>query len=178
VAAQNCRSYAPAVEVRLACADDALAVETIRVAGWRTAYRHVLPPGELDTMPIDPSRWQDRFDRPPPGWATFIAEEAGEVTGFAALGPSRDQQRIGELYAIYVAPAAWSKGVGRSLIAAAEAELARSYDVATLWVLSRNPRARRFYALAGWRPDGATQVHERFGVSAEELRYRKQLRPY
>jgi len=166
------------VEIRPACVDDAFAVETIRVTAWRTAYRHVLPPDELDRLPIDPGRWADRFDQPPPGWATLVAADAGEVTGFAAVGPSRDERRIGELYALYVAPAAWSQGVGRSLIAAAEAELARTYDVATLWVLTLNPRARRFYSLAGWHPDGATQVQNRLGVPAEEMRYRKQLRPY
>ncbi len=129
-------------------------------------------------MPIDPARWHDRLAQPPPGWQTLVAERAGTVIGFAAVGPSRNERRIGELYAIYVDPAVWSEGAGRSLIAAAEAELARSYDVATLWVLTLNARARRFYALAGWEPDGATQVQDRFAIPVEELRYRKQLRPY
>ena len=51
-----------------------------------------------------------------------------------------------------------------------------AYDEATLWVLEDNPRARRFYELAGWRPDGARKADEWFEVSATEVRYRKRLR--
>ena len=43
---------------------------------------------------------------------------------------------------------------------------------ALLWVLARNERARRFYEIGGWRPDGARRM-EIFGDSAlEEVRYR------
>jgi RimJ/RimL family protein N-acetyltransferase len=42
-------------------------------------------------------------------------------------------------------------------------------------VLEANPRARRFYERAGWRPDGARKHYERWGVTAPEIRYRKRL---
>jgi GNAT superfamily N-acetyltransferase len=164
------------MQIRLARGDDAPAVETIRIGAWRVAYRDVLPPAGLDAMTIDPSRWRARFESPPDGWATFVAERDSSVIGFAAVGPSRDEQDVGELYAIYVEPDAWSTGAGRALIVEAEAELARSYPVATLWVLTANPRARRFYELAGWHPDGSVKAEDIFGVAAEEVRYSKELR--
>jgi GNAT superfamily N-acetyltransferase len=164
------------VDVRIATGDDALAVETIRVRGWRTAYRHVLPAAELDAMPIAPERWRPRLATPPRGWTTFVAEDGGEVVGFASVGPSRDETGLGELYAIYVDPARWSSGAGRALLERAEAQLGSEYDTATLWVLEENPRARRFYETAGWVPDGGRKAEERWGVRAPEVRYRKELR--
>jgi GNAT superfamily N-acetyltransferase len=163
------------MHVRLARGADASAVETIRVRGWQTAYRHILPPAELDALRIDGTRWRARFDSPPTGWTTFAAERDSAVVGFAAVGPSRDEQGLGELYAIYVEPAAWSRGAGRALITRAEEQLAQTYSVATLWVLTANARARRFYEQAGWQLDGAVKAQDRWGVEVEELRYRKNL---
>lgn len=164
------------MQIRAATGDDALAIETIRVRGWQTAYRHILPRNELDTMAIDPARWRRRLDVPPLGWTTLVAEDEGEVVGFTSVGPSRDEPGIGELYAIYVHPERWSTGAGRALIERAEEQLRSEYDTATLWVLEDNPRARRFYERAGWTPDGARKAEERWGVRAPEVRYRKELR--
>ena len=163
------------MDIRPASPDDALAIETIRVQGWQSAYRHVYPPAELDALPIDPERWRSRLHVPPPGWATVVCEDQGRVVGFASTGPSRDEDVIGELYAIYVDPDAWSMGAGRALLAAAETHLASEYDAALLWVLEDNPRARGFYERAGWAPDGIRKAEERLGVRAPEVRYRKEF---
>jgi GNAT superfamily N-acetyltransferase len=164
------------MQIRLAQGDDAPAVERIRIGAWRVAYRDILPPADLDAMPVDASRWRARFDSPPVGWTTFVVERDSSLIGFAAMGPSRDEHEVGELYAIYVDPDAWSSGAGRALIVQAEEQLARVYLRATLWVLTANARARRFYELAGWRPDGSVKAEDIFGVTAEEIRYSKELR--
>ncbi|HET7129608.1 MAG TPA: GNAT family N-acetyltransferase [Gaiellaceae bacterium] len=161
------------MHIRPATPDDALAIETIRVHGWRSAYRHVFPASDLDALPIDPERWWARLHVPPPGWTTVVCEDDGCVVGFASTGPSRDEDEIGEVYAIYVEPEAWSTGAGRALMAAAEQQLASEYDAALLWVLEDNPRARGFYERAGWAPDGVRKAEERLGVRAPEVRYRK-----
>jgi ribosomal protein S18 acetylase RimI-like enzyme len=161
------------VHIRPASPEDALAIETIRVHGWRSAYRHVYPAAELDALPIDPDRWRSRLHVPPPGWTTIVCEDEGRVVGFASSGPSRDEDEIGELYAIYVEPDAWSTGAGRALMAEAERRLSSEYDAALLWVLEDNPRARGFYERAGWAPDGVRKAEERLGVRAPEVRYRK-----
>jgi GNAT superfamily N-acetyltransferase len=164
------------VEIRRATAADARAIETIRVSGWRTAYRHVFPAAELDALPVDAERWRTRLHAPPSGWSTFVADADGDVVGFASVGPSRDEEGLGELFAIYVAPEAWSTGAGRALMERAEEQLRSEYDVALLWVLEDNPRARAFYERAGWTPDGSRKAEERLGVRAPEVRYRKELR--
>jgi GNAT superfamily N-acetyltransferase len=163
------------MKVRAATELDADAIEGVRVRAWRVAYRHVFPPAELDAMPIDGSRWRERLAGPPNGWTTLVATRGGDVVGFTALGPSRDGTPVGELYAIYVDPDAWSSGAGRALIQATEEVLAEAFDEATLWVLEENPRARRFYESFGWAPDGGRQMFERYGVRAPEVRYRKAL---
>jgi GNAT superfamily N-acetyltransferase len=163
------------VHIREANVDEARRIEEIRIRTWRIAYRDVLPPEDLDAMPIDETRWVHRIAEPPPGWSTVVAEDGGRVVGFATTGPSRDQEGIGELYAIYVEPDAWSTGTGRALIERAEAELARSYAEATLWVLEDNPRARRFYEHAGWQHDGVRQLETFLETEVPEVRYRKRL---
>jgi ribosomal protein S18 acetylase RimI-like enzyme len=163
------------MDVRKATAADAHAIETIRVSGWRTAYRHVFPANELDAMPIDSSRWAMRLETPPPGWTSCVAVRDGAVVGFSSVGPSRDERGIGELYALYVDPEQWSTGAGLALMTHAEIQLASEYTEATLWVLADNPRARRFYERAGWAADGAQKAEERWGVRAPEVRYRKSL---
>jgi GNAT superfamily N-acetyltransferase len=164
------------VRIRIATEADALAIESIRVRGWQSAYRHVFPPDDLDALPVDAGRWRPRLETPPKGWTTFVAESNGNVVGFASVGPSRDEEGIGELYAIYVDPDVWSTGAGRALMGRAEQQLRSEYETASLWVLEDNPRARTFYERAGWAADGDWKAEERFGVRAVEVRYRKAFR--
>jgi GNAT superfamily N-acetyltransferase len=163
------------VIVRDATVPDARRIEEIRVRTWRVAYRTVLPPHDLDAMPIDETRWAHRIMEPPPGWGIYVAEEGDQIIGFASIGPSRDQQGVGELYAIYVEPDAWSTGAGRALIERAEEGLRATWADATLWVLEDNPRARRFYERAGWELDGLRKVETFLGAEVPEVRYRKRL---
>lgn len=51
----------------------------------------------------------------------------------------------------------------------------RSQSRATLWVLETNERARRFYEIAGWLPDGATKTEMRGSVELREVRYHASL---
>lgn len=162
------------MEVRDATPEDAAAIARVQERGWQAAYRHVFPAEELDRGGfILADRWHERLVRPPAGWSTFVAEHDGEVVGFSAVGPSRDETGIGELYAIYVDPEHWSTGAGRTLIAEAEQSLRTTYREVTLWVLEDNPRARAFYERAGWTSDGGRKAEARWGVRAPEVRYRK-----
>jgi GNAT superfamily N-acetyltransferase len=86
-------------------------------------------------------------------------------------------ERVGELYAIYVAPAAWDKAVGHALHEVAVEELGSEYDEAVLWVLDGNARARRFYERHGWVPDGGIKQEQRGTAVLNEVRYRRPLEP-
>ena len=75
-------------------------------------------------------------------------------------------------------PDAWGTGKGRQLHDGALAALAASGStVVTLWVLTSNDRARRFYSHHGWQLDGAKKVVELDGVTLSEVRYKRALDP-
>src|ERR671925_859377 len=149
---------------------DAEAVGRVQVQTWQTAYAHIFPRDELARLSIE--QREDMWRRHPP----LVAEVGGEIVGFVSVGRSRDEGGDGELYAIYVHPDHWGTGTGRALIVAGEERLRQlGHKDALLWVLEDNPRARRFYELAGWSTDGTTRPIEIFGIATPEVRYTKRL---
>ena len=166
--------------VRPATPPDAAGIATVHVRTWQGAYAHVFPHDALQALPLEPriELWSRTLGSPEPRPAVFVAEDDGEIVGFVSVGPSREDEREGELYAIYVLPTAWGSGAGAELMSRAlEALRAAGFAEATLWVLGDNPRARRFYEREGWRADGATRREEFLGVEIEEVRYRIVLEP-
>jgi GNAT superfamily N-acetyltransferase len=156
--------------IRLGTPGDADAVARVHVETWQAAYAHALPRKELQAM--SPADRVDQWRR----WPPIVAEVDGKVVGFVSVGASRSDDAEGELYAIYVHPDHWGTGVGRELMQAGENELRRlGHRRVILWVLDDNPRARRFYELAGWTADGRSQDLEIFGFHISEVRYVKDL---
>ncbi len=157
--------------VRLGTADDAEGVARVQVETWQAAYAHALPAEQLQALSMEAA--VERHRRWPP---TFVAEVGGRIVGFVSVGKSRDPDTDGELFAIYVHPEHWGAGIGRELIEAGEEELRRlGHRDAVLWVLDDNPRARRFYEIAGWAVDGTSREIEIFGFDIAEVRYAKRL---
>jgi ribosomal protein S18 acetylase RimI-like enzyme len=164
------------VTVRPATVADAPAMGRLHVRAWRAAYRGQMPDGYLDGLRAEEraAGWERALGRERPRGAILVAERAGEVVGFANLGPAEDPQGAGELYAINVDPAHWGTGAGRALLEAAQAELARlGFAETVLWVLPANARARRFYELAGWAVDGTERTVDVLGVVVPEVRYHR-----
>jgi GNAT superfamily N-acetyltransferase len=156
--------------IRPGTADDAEGVARVQVETWQVAYAHALPQDQLQALSVDQRVEQWRR------WPPIVAEIDGEIAGFVSVGGARDDDADGELYAIYVHPDYWSTGTGRALMEAGEAELRRlGHRDVVLWVLDDNPRARRFYELAGWSADGNARVVEMFGFDVSEVRYAKTL---
>ena len=172
------------MQIREAGPADAGALAAVHVASWRGAYRGLLPDEVLDAL--DAGRWQALWDRvlAEAAWprrGTLLAQTPdGEVVGFADIRPTRDEAAgalpTGELTAIYVTPKHWDTGTGRDLMAAAVDRLrAAGFGAATLWVLSGNARAQRFYERAGWHADGTEKDAIVAGVPVTEVRYRRTL---
>ena len=156
--------------IRPGRADDAEGVARVQVETWQTAYAHALPPGQLQAMSVEDRVEQWRR------WPPIVAEVEGEIVGFVSVGAARDPDAEGELYAIYVRPEHWGTGTGRELMEAGEEKLRRlGHEQVVLWVLDDNPRARRFYEIAGWVADGKVQEVELFGFRLREVRYAKSL---
>jgi GNAT superfamily N-acetyltransferase len=165
------------VTVRRATVQDAPAIGRVHVRAWQAAYRGQMPDDYLDGLQPEEraASWERglrEHDRDP----VMVAEDNGQVIGFALVGPAQDPEGAGQLFAINVDPDHWGTGAGRALLAAAQAHLVRvGYTEAVLWVLPGNSRARRFYEVAGWADDGAQRTGEAWGVEFTEVRYRRRL---
>ncbi len=166
------------VRLRRARREDARGMAEVHVGAWREAYRDELPAPYLQALSVAAreSHWADELhvltaDRRP-----WVAEAEGQIVGFAAAGPAREgtaNGRTGEVYAIYVLPDCWDRGVGRALLAHAERDLvSHGYSEAVQWLLADNYRGRAFYEAAGWYADGGTRQDRLGGRAVNEVRYR------
>jgi GNAT superfamily N-acetyltransferase len=141
--------------VRRATVDDAEAIERIRVETWRATYRGLLPDTLIDQLQLNVQRRRERLRSPSPSEINFVAEDGVDVVGYAFAGPERshDPEYPGEVYAIYVLPAAQGKGHGRALIRECARELAAGGMTSMLiWVLRENQIGRGFYVRIGGTP--------------------------
>lgn len=172
------------VELRDATPADAHGIATVVVASWRAAYRGLLPDGVLAGLSV-PDReqfWSDALTTRRPNTRTVVATIDGAVVGFAATGPplvpaDRADPTLGDLYALYLTPDVWRRGIGSQLHAAALDRLRScGFRHAGLWVLDTNERARRFYRSLGWTDTGRSQLdHGPGGVDLHERRLHRDL---
>jgi ribosomal protein S18 acetylase RimI-like enzyme len=143
------------VEIRVAAPEDAGQIARILVDSWRIAYRHIFPAAFLEGLSYEEraGRLRQRLVQPAAEVFTLLAEtEPGEAVGVVSGGPERDgiPGYAGEIYALYVAPGHYRRGIGRQLIAAGAASLAaQGCRALLLWVLEDNQRARAFYEALG-----------------------------
>lgn len=169
------------VSTRDMAAHDIWAVSTLRVTGWRTAYRGIVPDDYLDGLSVeaDAERRRSVFQKDP-RIQNVVAEDDRGVVGWGVLGPCRDDDATdtdGEVYALYVAVARIGTGVGRTLMEELIRRAERAgFTALALWVLAENHRARRFYERAGFGFDGSQAEWSVDGISIPEVRYAKDVR--
>ena len=161
--------------LRPARPDDALAVARVHVRSWQAGYRTLLPADYLAGLrPEERAARYDFGSVDPRSPATIVALEAGLICGFATTAAA--EAEVGELSALYVDPDCWGRGIGAALVSAARARLAGlGFRDAVLWLLAGNTRAERFYRRDGWAPDGVQRRAAVWGVTVDELRYRRAL---
>jgi len=165
------------VITRTATPDDVAAVAGVHVRSWQAAYRGLFPDEYLDGLRAEDRMARYTFGEAGPDYpTTIVAMDDGTLCGFATTGPARDDdvQGAGEVYALYVDPGAWGRGVGRLLMAEARTDIGhrRGCSEAVLWVLVGSRRAQRFYRADGWRPDGGRREETIWGVRADLARWR------
>ncbi len=175
------------VILRRAVGSDAHGIARVHTATWQTAYRGLMADAYLDALSVTEreARWQDVLAaswRHVPQTAalvrcTWVAEDTDGIHGFCCAGPARDAGLTGaEVYALYVLPAAWRRGMGAGLLAAAEsAAMDGGARGMCLWTLRDNASARMFYARQEYVTDGETRNECVGGRSLAHVRYRKTL---
>lgn len=172
------------VELRDATPSDAHGIATVLVQSWRAAYRSQLPDEVLASLSI-PDReafWSGALTARPPHTGAVVATLAGTVVGFAATGPplvpaDRADPALGDLYALYLDPDLWRRGIGTRLHAAALDRIRScGFTHAGLWVLDTNERALRFYFRHGWTDTGRSQLDRGpGGIELHERRLHRDL---
>ncbi len=167
------------VELRDATPADARAIATVLVQSWRAAYRGLLPDDVLAGLSAhDRERqWSEVLTGRPSRTGAVVAVVHDAIVGFAATGPplipdDRADPTLGDLYALYLTPDVWRRGIGTQLHAAALDRLrSGGFSHAGLWVLDTNERALGFYISRGWTDSGRTQVdHGPGGIELHERR--------
>jgi len=120
------------VVVRTAGAADAEAVAAVEIAAWKTAYRGIVPDWVIDGLDLEQEAavWRGRL-RQQEVVRVAVAEldespEPRRLVGYVTEAPARgaDEAGLGEVWAIYVDPAAQGRGAGRALMDAAVRPLA------------------------------------------------------
>lgn len=147
--------------------------------GRHAAFRGALNPQAL-TRIVDPAtavaRWETRLRTENP--LLFVAWLDEEAAGFAGGGAERGEPRegFGEMYAIYVLPRLWRRGVAtalqRSLL---EALQIREFSSAVVWTHQHNSAAISFYETTGWRNDVTSRLVEVGGQELTALRFSRSL---
>ncbi len=150
--------------IRQARPGDARGIARVEVETWRDAYPTLVPRaylvGRLDER-LGAERWRRRIAGG--GESILVAAMAGGgngIVGYATWGPARiaaglpaeaRSAKAGQLYELYVAPAARERGIGRRLMREAAARmLAAGMAAMAVEVLEGNP-ARWFYEALGGR---------------------------
>lgn len=155
---------------------DAARLGRVHSACWRAAYAGIATDAFLEAF--TPEARAAFFARILPVTPNehYLIEVDGADAGMIAIGAAGDDdiagQDCGELIALYLLPAYWSRGIGAAAMDFSLARLrALGYGDTVLTVLCDNTRARRFYARYGFEPDSGPEPIE-LGVTLLEMQYR------
>ena len=164
------------VTIRPASPADAERIAQVHVTSWQGAYAGLLPAEYLAGLDLQAraSRWESVLTSSPDK-RVLLAEQGPRTLGFASFGPSGDEDAeptTAELYAMYLEPDTWGRGVARDLLRTVLGEVPVGSQM-TLWVLDGNDRAQRFYRRHGFHPDGVERIEEYGGTPLTEIRLRR-----
>ena len=169
------------MKIRRAARDDAPAIARVHVETWQSAYAGLLPDSMLAGMSDVryAAMWSQTLSDKAEQRGVFVAddEDAG-IVGFGCCGPVRDtpegldvtEQRVGEVYLLYVESDFQNQGVGRRLLDALFRQLrADGFDTAVLWMLADNPTRFFYEGLGGQQVGERTDTFA--GADVDEVAY-------
>jgi GNAT superfamily N-acetyltransferase len=138
---------------RVALAADAASIAELHAASWRSAYRGNLSDVNLDTDIVAERAavWQRRLSTPSERQYVLLAEQNGELVGFACVLLDEEPAWGACLDNLHVRPDLTGQGIGSELLVRALRWVATAEPrwPMHLWVLADNRAARRFYERYG-----------------------------
>lgn len=143
------------ITYRIATTADAEPIARLHARSWQLHYRGTYPDQFLDEE-VEADRlevWTKRYATPNPAQYTLLAEEGGQLCGFACVFLHYDPEWGVLLDNLHVAPEWKGQGVGRELMqrTAAWAKEQAPDEAYHLLVLAANEAAIKFYDRMGGR---------------------------
>jgi ribosomal protein S18 acetylase RimI-like enzyme len=165
-------------KVRPATLRDAKAIAEIHTTTLRASLQSGADPAPVVTVEKRQAFWREAIEYSEPQVHVALDEE--KIVGFVGFDRSRDKQTpptMGELWALYVLPAYWGKGVGLALWDAAREGLQEEGCThVSVWLALNNERALRFHELAGFKREPANVRKVPMGAGRlEEIRLQRTL---
>lgn len=161
--------------LRTATIDDLDAVIDLYVHGWQSSYADIVDANFLAAMNDNP-RSRDYLTSllsPARDDAVVLLDEyAGEIMGFIAAGHTRDtmDEKLAEIYAIYIDPKAQQQGLGQELFDAAVKALKQgAFTHLHVWTFAANTGAQKAYLRWGGAPSDTTRLVTVGGDNLEEV---------
>lgn len=176
--------------VRPAAAPDVDEIVRIQADTWAAAYAALVPGPAIAQLrsPAARQAWEDAVAAGD-GYHVLVASEGDWTVGFCAAARTQappgtpaadtataDRPAVGpehwaEIGALLVEPRWGRRGHGGRLLATVAAELrAAGARYGLAWVPEADEASRRFYARAGWEPDGAVRVLDTGDGELREIR--------
>lgn len=161
--------------VRPAAAPDVDEIVRIQSATWEVAYAELVPGAAIARLRSSAARqaWGDALGAGA-GHHVLVATEGDATVGFcavAAAAPPPASEGWAEIGVLLVEPRWGRRGHGGRLLAAAASgmrDAGAQYGLA--WVPEADEASRRFYARAGWAPDGSVRVLDTGDGELREIR--------
>jgi GNAT superfamily N-acetyltransferase len=167
-------------KVRPATLRDAKAIAEIHNSTIREAFKSMLGDTPPPVTPLDKRQayWREAIEYAEP--QVQVALDDDKIIGFVGFDRSRDKgtpPTMGEIWAIFVAPTHWGRGVGLALWdAAREGLMEEGCANVSVWLPIANERAMRFHELAGFKRDMNSAKTVQVGaVKIEEIRLQRAL---
>lgn len=155
--------------IRPAAAADVDDIVALQTDIWRTAYADLIPASALERVGGAAARqvWAAAVTAGE-GHVVLLATEGSWTVGFCAAAVSSEAGEWAEISILLVEPRWSRRGHGGRLLAGAAAALGRfGARHGLVWVPEVDEASRRFYASAGWGPDGRQRLLD---TGAGELR--------
>lgn len=160
------QSFVERITYRTATVGDANRIAALHARSWQETYRGIMPDDFLDEA-VEAERlevWQERFAEQPPNRQIIVAEDGGQLVGFACVVTGSDPVYGALLDNLHVASAYKGRGIGRTLIKQAAGWVGQREATSPfyLWVYEQNHPARAFYDSLG--AINQERVRGEFGV--------------